>query len=109
MNATHTPGPWKVTDEVYHEDEVAIHGGESGQQVICGVWPQGDDEAGNGERQANARLIAAAPAMHAALRKLIDVLGCDADEIQEVYGGLVALAADDAIAALALAEGEVRS
>jgi len=55
--AGHTPGPW-----VYQDDEF----------IVAGAWPYGSTicvlDAKN--RQANARLIAAAPAMLAALEDI---------------------------------------
>lgn len=58
---THTPGPWAISPDVYHDDELAVVGGETGQAVVATVWPMGDDDAGVEEQAANRRLIVAAP------------------------------------------------
>lgn len=69
MNAhTHTPGPWKAIG-----DEIVDHGN--------GVCDLGHVLASvrmhNGEQEANARLIAEAPAMLEALRDAIRGLDTD--------------------------------
>ena len=75
MDSKHTPGPWTA-----HSGAVYVDGPN--------VYPKGDDlgipiarmdrEPGNGtvptERDANARLIAAAPALLEAAKALIDEL-----------------------------------
>lgn len=67
--ATHTPGPWRYADtadggfEVYPSEEQ----GDLGGDLIAGVWyfaRPGDRE----QAEANARLIAAAPALLDALQ-----------------------------------------
>lgn len=60
-----TPGPWEIIpeewemqgDRGYHEPEIAAHG-----RSICTI------RIGIPEEEANARLIAAAPCQHEALR-----------------------------------------
>lgn len=62
MSAAHTPGPWRVNES---EPRAAIN--SEGRCVAwCGMYP--DTEA-----HANARLIAAAPTMLAALREAADL------------------------------------
>lgn len=73
LNIKHTPGPWflspdrpESTDE---NDERSITDDQEGHGcVIARVWPLGldFDEDGTGSRDANARLIAAAPDLLAA-------------------------------------------
>lgn len=66
-NASHTPGPWHV------------HGGEIGPSpdetiaVVCAL--SGND--GDMEEEANARLIAAAPDLLAALEAVVTTGGWD--------------------------------
>ena len=87
MSAQHTPGPWHVDPEnpTWVDDE---------NECCMATTGYGDDE---GDR-ANARLIAAAPDMLAALRQVVD----------ETAGGMVPPstdAIDTARAAIAKAEG----
>lgn len=65
----YTPGPWKVTDRVFNGDEIGI-GTEEGS-IVAGAWPFGGDETGDEIREANARLIAAAPALLAACKQTL--------------------------------------
>ena len=76
MTAQHTPGPWEVADCLMNEDERWVHSSELGG-VIAGVWPWGDDEVGEQQREANARLIAAAPDLLAALDNLVSFMTDD--------------------------------
>lgn len=57
---THTPGPWEV---------VGFHVMHNRRHLICEVWApaKGGDPSWEERRKANARLIAEAPAMLAAL------------------------------------------
>ena len=66
MSAQHTPGPWKIEgDNIY---------GPNGQR-IADVWSGYEDEI-----HADARLIAAAPELLAALREMV---AGDAEAIKE--------------------------
>ena len=64
--ATHTPPPWHLDPRtllVYDrppENFLAV--------TICGVYGVGD------AIEANARLIQSAPALHSALRRLVDLI-----------------------------------
>jgi hypothetical protein len=60
----HTPGPWSIDCNlgVFPEDGMPITDDKTDNEV-CVVWPQSDDNA----QAANARLIAAAPDLLAAL------------------------------------------
>jgi hypothetical protein len=69
--ATHTEGPWKISPDQYHEDELTVVGGESGDAVICTVWPMGDDDFGRQEQAVNRLLITAAPDLYEALIALM--------------------------------------
>ena len=70
----HTKGPWKVTNAIIGIDEPVIHPSlvvappAGSVDPICSFdWMSNRPVA---EQQANARLIAAAPALLAALREL---------------------------------------
>ena len=60
---THTPGPWKIEPDIYSKDRWYISGAEPSQKFIADVW-QGDNKP---DGEANARLIAAAPDLLAAM------------------------------------------
>lgn len=75
---THTPGPWTVGEYGSlggeHWDEYPIHAEDNPEGVIAMVWPWGDESGqwvGTAEQVANARLIAAAPALLEALEGLM--------------------------------------
>jgi hypothetical protein len=77
VTQTHTPGEW----EVYARKYVRIKGtgieiAEAKVNRPIGATGHQIHEA---EMEANARLIAAAPAMAAALDQIVDWLGLDAD------------------------------
>ena len=61
---THTPGPWAITD-----DFIGVHD-EQGR-CIADMDSEGAPDIGYGESLANARLIAAAPDLLAALSNII--------------------------------------
>ena len=72
--AEHTPGPWKVDVDDYGCR--TIRGGKSGKHQQAqykrianteGVFPEEEDAA-------NARLIAAAPEQHQALKSIVDLI-----------------------------------
>lgn len=88
----HTPGPWSVARHGYgtfYEAHAFI------EHSVCGIWwPDG-----NVEQEANARLIAAAPELLEALKRLTEGMeasgGWDGDD--EDF--------DTAMKAIAKAEG----
>jgi hypothetical protein len=93
----HTPGPWQ-TDQAEHDapyQDIRIHAGKGS---ICCVWI---DDAPlhdyNAEQRANARLIAAAPELLEALKRLMSETTTMQDALE---------AAQQARAAIAKAEGE---
>ena len=65
-NSKHTPGPWLVRVRVNQTPQV--WDGETG---IASIVDRG--QRGNGQNEANARLIAAAPALLEALRGCADL------------------------------------
>lgn len=95
----HTPGPWIVVDD--HPERANLHVMVDTGHVRCGVavlyGAPGDTNDADGagvfrwdaERMANARLIAAAPTMHALLAEIVDA--CDADD-QPAFNAAVARA-----------------
>jgi hypothetical protein len=58
---SHTPGPWTVgTPNNKTENDIGIHGGDDDGYIICDMQTDGySDEV----QEANAHLIAAAPAL----------------------------------------------
>lgn len=83
MNASatkHTPGPWKVFYTTNGQTIIGI-GEAAGAEGITdpqfGLWRSGK------EREANARLIAAAPDMLAALKAILAHKPDNADAIWE--------------------------
>jgi hypothetical protein len=70
MSAKATPGPWRVFADVN------IQGGKDGRRGIATTGGTVDGrvpDQGHGENLANARLIAAAPAMAEALEMILTV------------------------------------
>jgi hypothetical protein len=64
MKEQHTPGPWRVTEDNTQHRPFFIVRPENSGTPIAEVYSSGD---------ANARLIAAAPDLLAALRWLLDI------------------------------------
>ena len=69
MNAEFTPGPWRIGDK-YQTD---IYAARAGHAIARTVNPQHE-----GECEANARLIAAAPCLLKALDTLTLIVGLTA-------------------------------
>jgi hypothetical protein len=67
---THTPGPWRIENWIYQNarEVVTIQTDKDAIATACNLWRDGDDSTF--EVMANARLIAAAPEMLAALEEL---------------------------------------
>ena len=70
MNTSHTPGPWTVKGR---KMEARIYGNVEGGPVA--VVPYVTEWASNQYDEANARLIAAAPELLAALQTLVQMTG----------------------------------
>lgn len=64
----HTPGPWLVTKEYDHNDDVIFAVEVEGGQRVCDLMTDFPED------EANARLIAAAPDMLEALEGLVSYL-----------------------------------
>lgn len=69
--ATHTPGPWKVYHPISTAESLGIDAA-SGESVV--VWGERHEGIIGERREANARLIAAAPELLEALRFCIPAL-----------------------------------
>ena len=99
----HTPGPWTVKGE----DTVV---GPQGNTIAecCGysIRATDKDQIRQGGREANATLIAAAPAMYEALKALVEVFPSVVK--MTPYGVSMGISKihDDAKAALTQAEGK---
>ncbi len=73
MSAQHTPGPWTAVDPV-DEPDVLCHEivGPTSGHPLATVWTDYYAVAPIPEHEANARLIAAAPALLEALEGLLN-------------------------------------
>ena len=100
----HTPGPWRLEADPAHFDSLTTVTGGQRMNAQPHAWPaypltaQVGGMAALHEMQANARLIAAAPELLAALKGMLEVFG---DE----FGIGDSSVCDDARAAIAKAEG----
>jgi hypothetical protein len=81
---SHTPGPWRVDRS---DDDPRIRSERFGIALVTGGL---DDDEAQPVRQANARLLAAAPEMLEALKRLRNeasaILSLAACELKEVVG-----------------------
>ena len=94
--STHTPGPWLVHPDV--PGQIVVDDGEGGTFLVAEV----ERAMQSAEGDANARLIAAAPDLLAALRIIAyGIIGRMDASYAEVVEGMT----DIAKAALARAEG----
>ena len=66
---SHTPGPWIIGKS--YTDDIAIREVDGMECIATALPTEPDEQAGKEEQLANARLIAAAPAMLEALRELV--------------------------------------
>ena len=101
MTTQHTPGPWRV--DVAQDRDGTIHSVDVREAAyglfVAAVEAHTEEHA---DVMANARLIAAAPELLAVLKRM--VLDCERTvELECVHGSQVV---DDAIAAIAKAEGK---
>lgn len=102
---THTPGPWFTKkDNPLH---VRCHAGRisyPSATQICAVRPYPHTPEARAEARANARLIAAAPAMLEALRIITTNAKVQPDASMEGATDIYAVPLDDIDTALALLE-----
>lgn len=82
--AEHTPGPWGIGAVHASEDDIDIYS-EDGVVVARAVGSRDDPDQGSEEAWANAKLIAAAPDLLAALRALLPA-GTTMHEVSHRYG-----------------------
>lgn len=95
MTTKHTPGPWQFCESELRPGRYSIYA--NGPVAYCGDTT---NEPGDGE--ANARLIAAAPELLAALDKAESfIAGFEGDELQEGIDEMLS----EIRAAIAKAEG----
>lgn len=108
----HTPGPWRQDDPPFNADiksdhgnvAIAIWSGNTGNSEYCAV-------TNLAEAMANARLIAAAPRLFEALKKLLSVETSEypaferGHDAQVKWCELKSLARSEAKAAIAKATG----
>jgi hypothetical protein len=69
-HATFTPGPWMISCIDGVEDSLMVGGGDDGSDIVADI-----------REEANARLIAAAPAMYEVLQELAESM-----ELAKNYG-----------------------
>ena len=102
-DATHTPGPWEIWGNLGEMDLAVgpVAGGVAVAQIVTvnGIGIMDGETAQLGA--ANARLIAAAPALLAALERCLPFV----DRIRGMTGGDGDLTAQSARAAIAAAKG----
>ena len=67
----HTPGPWLVLQHEYYPEKITIAATSIGQ-AICRIKNDVSSQSLTSEDYANARLIAAAPALLATLESLVE-------------------------------------
>ena len=107
MTEQHTPGPWVVNPHDANSDDLSLFvsqapeiadlfQGEPDPEFVCAVGPSRKEP--NGRIRANARLIAAAPELLAALEDLFAL--AETDESGRIYGATL----DKARAAIAKAK-----
>lgn len=87
-----TPGPWQ-------RDCWDVIGNGGGTGHVCEVSkPSGDDDRywNSGEADANARLIAGAPTMHATILTLCDALDAERAEIERLRAALAPFSEESA-------------
>ena len=95
----HTPGPWKQMRFDESQRCIIPDRDDDRQPLIC-IVSMGEKRP---DGEANARLIAAAPAQHEALHQVLECLAYRGDETKEQLLGFIQDAQDEARAAIALA------
>ena len=110
--AKHTPGPWFVYP--HHLDRFTIgdyNGGSGPCRVVADCAPRacitgaGDHSKGEAESEANARLIAAAPELLAALTHYLHVMATAGGGDKQLFMAAIREADDKARAAIVKATG----
>jgi len=98
MTDQHTPGPWSTFKDAMLRHTVGTATGR-----ICDMWGQ-QPAFFTEEDEANARLIAASPALLVALRDLMDAEGGEPGMTEDQKAAWL-----QAVDAIAKATGEVRA
>jgi hypothetical protein len=103
--AGHTPGPWKVStiDDTIFDPILLVVAGDYGSDMDWRVSVVADVRTGWNGHEANARLIAAAPDMLAALKEVAEWAGKETAQLDHMADAMVALLL--AREAIAKAEG----
>lgn len=86
--APHTRGPWAVEDPMEHELSIVEAGKPSYEWKFIACVPYGGLNDGDFSRpvaEANARLIAAAPELLAALQLIVDTYGFDSSTDSAIW------------------------
>lgn len=91
----HTPGPWRIDDRIDFVDGCLAVVDDGSVLCHVEVWPYEDEETQKTGR-ANARIIAAAPYLYEACKKIAEL-------IEQNYPDMVGI--DDVRHAIAKAEG----
>ena len=104
----HTPGPWRVETWRYpqgHGDIVTIQTDQDAISTVCDLWRDG--EHSTDERNANGRLITAAPEMCALLQSAVSCWGFMATDMSHGADerNAAKVARDEARALLATIDG----
>ena len=105
MSAKHTPGPWRIKSDPMHFDTLTtVEGGAIGVRKPFGVQMivQVGGDSDFQEAEANARLIAAAPDLLAALKVMLR----DYTAVHDIGDVEMQPAIYQARAAIAKVEGE---
>lgn len=85
MNTTHTPGPWIVA-RIIPQDRDFIRQVKAEDGPVCFVHDLSDCQQ---EAKANARLIAAAPDLLAACKRMSEALRNAPHATQNAYQGIL--------------------
>ena len=108
MGIAHTPGPWVIDSDGDGKANAIVTSTHlaSLDDDICEVY--GGNMDGADIRQANARLIAAAPDLLQKLKALVNMLSDDKDDYPDSsYFRMIQDAEKEALALIAKAEGKV--
>ena len=100
--AQHTPGPWRIEEDPNHWFDITGESENGLARLISLLHPVGTPQ----ETEANARLIAAAPALLAACEAIVAANILPADEMPRREMDAAYPAIDLCRAAIAQAKGE---
>ena len=91
----HTPGPWRVEQWNYKDREnvPTVQTDTDAIAQVCELWPQNDLQDRQAERDANARLIAAAPDLKSIVCQFISCIEENATDSADIIADARALLA----------------